>query len=74
MHHLKEADIDSKSLPAENGVFSGATSWVDDIYIDPVLEKRTMAKFDKFLMPQIALLNLITYLDRTNIGSSGPDT
>ncbi|KAH6877073.1 major facilitator superfamily domain-containing protein [Thelonectria olida] len=40
------------------------------VYIDPAVEKRTIAKFDKFMMPQMAILMLIAYLDRTNIGNA----
>ncbi len=39
------------------------------IFIDPVLEKRTLAKYDKFVLPQMALLIIIAYLDRSNIGT-----
>lgn len=38
------------------------------IFVDPVIEKRALAKFDKFLLPQISILVLIAYLDRSNIG------
>ena len=38
-------------------------------YIDPDLEKRTLRKFDKSVLPQFMLLVLIAYLDRSNIGS-----
>lgn len=38
------------------------------IFVDPVIEKRALAKFDKFLLPQIAILVMIAYLDRSNIG------
>lgn len=36
--------------------------------IDPELERRTSRKFDLFLLPQIAILIVFAYLDRTNIG------
>jgi hypothetical protein len=32
------------------------------------VEKKVLSKFDKFVMPQMALLVLFAYLDRTNIG------
>jgi len=41
-----------------------------EIYIDPELEQRVMRKFDKFVLPQFAILVLIAYLDRSNIGTS----
>jgi hypothetical protein len=40
------------------------------IFVDPVIEKRALAKFDKFFLPQMAILVLIAYLDRTNIGKT----
>lgn len=40
--------------------------------IDPELERRTSRKFDIFLLPQIAILIICAYLDRTNIGKSWP--
>lgn len=40
----------------------------DDIYIDPVLESKVMHKFDRWMLPQFALLNLLSFLDRSNIG------
>jgi len=41
---------------------------ISDIQIDPVLEQQTLRKFDLFLLPQIAVLIIIGYLDRTNVG------
>lgn len=32
------------------------------------MEKKVLHKFDKWVMPQMALLVLFGYLDRTNIG------
>lgn len=43
-----------------------------DIFVDPVIERRALSKFDKLLLPQIAILVLIAYLDRSNIGNFGP--
>ncbi|KAI1027853.1 hypothetical protein LB503_011845 [Fusarium chuoi] len=34
------------------------------------VEKKVLSKFDKFVMPQMALLVLFAYLDRTNIGNA----
>lgn len=31
-------------------------------------QRKVLSKFDKFVMPQMALLVLFAYLDRTNIG------
>ncbi|EXJ91638.1 hypothetical protein A1O3_00188 [Capronia epimyces CBS 606.96] len=38
--------------------------------IDPVMEKRVIAKFDRWFLPQIFILNLIAYLDRSNVGNA----
>lgn len=39
-----------------------------EIYIDPVLEKEIMRKFDFFVLPQFAILNILSFLDRANVG------
>lgn len=39
------------------------------VEIDPELEKQALRRFDIFLLPQIAILIIISYLDRSNIGS-----
>lgn len=39
-------------------------------YVDPILEKSAMRKFDRWAMPQFGILILIAYLDRTNIGNA----
>ena len=39
------------------------------IEIDPVLERRVMRKFDMFVVPQMILLVILAYLDRSNIGA-----
>lgn len=40
-----------------------------NIFVDPVIERRALRKFDKYLLPQMAILVLIAYLDRSNIGN-----
>lgn len=35
---------------------------------DRAMQQRVLSKFDKWVMPQMALLVLFGYLDRTNIG------
>lgn len=37
-------------------------------FIDPVLEKKVMRKFDCYVIPQMMLLIILAYLDRSNIG------
>jgi hypothetical protein len=37
------------------------------IELDPELERRTLRKFDKFLLPPLACILLLAYLDRSNL-------
>jgi hypothetical protein len=39
-----------------------------EVYIDPVMEKRIIRKFDMLALPQYILIIILAYLDRTNIG------
>ncbi|KAK5034538.1 hypothetical protein LTS07_003459 [Exophiala sideris] len=41
-----------------------------DIQLDLQLEKTTLRRFDMFLLPQIAIVIIIGYLDRSNIGNA----
>ena len=41
---------------------------VTEMQLDPEMERKTLRKFDMCLLPQIAVLIIIGYLDRTNIG------
>lgn len=63
------ADIE-KSLP----VTTSPTASIDNgnvvPYIDPQHEKRTLRKFDLCVLPQMMILILIAYLDRSNIGNA----
>lgn len=43
---------------------------MDLLHVDPELERKTSRKFDLCLLPQMALLTIFAYLDRTNIGLS----
>lgn len=63
---------ESKTLPPrESSRSPSPTAGYDDIYIDPQLERRTVAKFDKYVLPQMAVLIILAYLDRSNIGQYG---
>lgn len=68
MSDLKERASDSISAPGSNGDSPDSGTGVSNVVIDPIVEKRTISKFDKFMMPQMAVLMLIAYLDRSNIG------
>lgn len=69
MESEKTMHDESKTLPPREGSGSPSpTAGADDIYIDPQLERSTVAKFDKYVLPQMALLIILAYLDRSNIG------
>lgn len=42
------------------------------IELDAAQARRVLSKFDKFVMPYMAILVLLAYLDRTNIGNRPP--
>lgn len=61
-------DVSTTAVDSQEGTIEPIELEGDDIYIDPVLEKRTLRKFDMYMMPQMMLLQIVSYLDRTNIG------
>jgi MFS family permease len=64
---LKPAIVSSASPTCETPVELAEGS--GDIYVDPALERLMISKFDRYMMPQMALLVLLAYLDRSNIGT-----
>ncbi|CAM1508102.1 Fc.00g049500.m01.CDS01 [Cosmosporella sp. VM-42] len=58
---------DENGLEVMTSVASGSVS---PPVVDPELEKQALRKFDLFLLPQLALLTILAYLDRTNIGNA----
>jgi hypothetical protein len=66
--HADAKDTSSQESPIDHGLGEAVP------YIDPVLEKSVLQKFDKWLLPQMMLLMLISNLDRSNIGKMSPDT
>ncbi|KAM6516547.1 hypothetical protein FALCPG4_014730 [Fusarium falciforme] len=42
----------------------------DDIYIDPAAEKALLRKLDRWIVPPVMLLYLLSFLDRVNIGNA----
>ncbi len=38
-----------------------------EIYIDPAVQRRALRKFDYFVLPQIMILSIIGYMDRSNL-------
>lgn len=64
----------STSQSTEGHVLEAMSSVASGIVIpetvDSGLEKQALRKFDMFLLPQLAFLTILAYLDRTNIGKS----
>jgi hypothetical protein len=60
------ATIESKPGSLDPSLNSDANA--AHLEIDPVLERRVMRKFDMFVIPQMMLLVILAYLDRSNIG------
>lgn len=46
----------------------GQSSETLTVTVDPEMERRCMKKFDLWLMPQLVILIILGYLDRSNIG------
>lgn len=65
MSHLEKLD---KEDMGDSGSASAATG--ETVAIEPAAERRALSRFDWFVMPQMAILVLFAYLDRTNIGMS----
>jgi hypothetical protein len=57
--------VEKNDLNNTDSVIQGSVS---NIHIDLELEKHTLRKFDIFLLPQLAILVIVAYLDRSNIG------
>jgi hypothetical protein len=64
--HADAKDTSSQECPINHGLGEAVP------YIDPVLEKAVLRKFDKWLLPQMMLLMLVSNLDRSNIGKPIP--
>ena len=61
-HKEPAARIDTQPTLPENGEV--------ETYHDVELEKRTLRKFDFYVLPQFMIMVLIAYLDRSNIGTT----
>lgn len=61
---------DEKADQPNASVDDVSSGIVDDtvVELDPELERRTLRKFDKFLLPPLAIILLLAYLDRSNLG------
>uniref|UniRef100_A0A8H7K3H3 Major facilitator superfamily (MFS) profile domain-containing protein n=1 Tax=Bionectria ochroleuca TaxID=29856 RepID=A0A8H7K3H3_BIOOC len=70
--HLSELTSTPPSAKGEvlEGMPSVASGTFFPVAVDLELEKQALKKFDMFLLPQLALLTILAYLDRTNIGNA----
>jgi len=61
-----------KTEPSSASVSDVSSGLVRDVAIelDPALERRTLRKFDKYLLPPLAVILLLAYLDRSNLGNA----
>jgi hypothetical protein len=57
-HERPNASVDDVS----SGLVNDTT-----IELDPELERRTLRKFDKYLLPPLIVCLLLAYLDRSNL-------
>jgi hypothetical protein len=60
--------LDDVKAPDKSDTKPMAVNGGTEIYIDPVMEKRIIRKFDMLALPQYILIIVLAYLDRTNIG------
>lgn len=42
-----------------------------EIHIDLAVQRRTLRRFDFFILPQIMIISIIGYMDRSNMGTWG---
>ncbi|CAI6099459.1 unnamed protein product [Clonostachys chloroleuca] len=70
--HVSEPTSTPPSAEGEvlEGMPSVASVALSQVPVDLEFEKQALKKFDMFLLPQLALLTILAYLDRTNIGNA----
>lgn len=61
-------DFHTTALPDEKS--DSAIGEVQDLSYDTDAEKKVLRKFDKFLLPPLAVILLVAYLDRSNLGNA----
>ncbi|PGH09889.1 hypothetical protein AJ80_07599 [Polytolypa hystricis UAMH7299] len=64
MDETKVERLDSSKSASPSG------DAVAEIYVDPIIERRALRKFDIWVVPQMMLLVILAYLDRSNIGNA----
>lgn len=73
MNDTAEKTHSSDAAMADASIMSYvATDSSDSHRVDTELESQALRKFDLYLLPQLALLTILAYLDRTNIGWLAP--
>jgi hypothetical protein len=60
--------LDNMKASEEPDTKPVAVNGETEIFIDPVMEKRVIRKFDMFALTQYIVIIILAYLDRTNIG------
>lgn len=61
-------DFVATTLPDEKS--DASIGEVHDLGHDLEAEKKVLKKFDKFLLPPLAVILLVAYLDRSNLGNA----
>lgn len=61
-------DFRATALPDEKS--DSSIGEVHDLRYDTQAEKKVLRKFDKFLLPPLAVILLVAYLDRSNLGNA----
>ena len=60
--------VEPKDTPAHHGDVEATAMPTARADIDPEIEKRVLKKLDRRVVPLLALLYLLAFLDRSNIG------
>lgn len=64
------ASAEAEWVKPSVGAANDAPDLRNDIYVDPVAEKKLVRKLDKWIIPPVMLLYLFSFLDRVNIGNA----
>lgn len=61
-----------KTEPSTTSISDISSGIVRDVAValDPALERQTLRQFDKYLLPPLAVILLLAYLDRSNLGNA----
>jgi hypothetical protein len=64
----RKHDFEATALPGEKS--DSSVGEVQDLSHDTEAEKKVLRKFDNFLLPPLAVILLVAYLDRSNLGNA----